>query len=98
MVLTNRSRRPIRPQRPPARAFNWAAGLEVGLFFLISGGAGAALLWFATQGEASLYSYPSSTPSGPALSSPAPATSVAQPCVNGSGGVAQAAITCIQLD
>ncbi|PZV06599.1 MAG: hypothetical protein DCF32_09475 [Leptolyngbya sp.] len=73
-------------------------GAEVGLFALISGGAGVALLWFVAQGEASPYIYPSSVTPVPALSRPAPATSVAQPCVDRSGGVAQAAIACIQVN
>ncbi|PSR16082.1 hypothetical protein C8255_19710 [filamentous cyanobacterium CCP3] len=76
----------------------WIAGAEVGLFALISGGAGVALLWFVAQGEASPYIYPNSAIPAPALSNPAPAASVARPCGDRSGGVAQVAITCIPVN
>ena len=82
MVLANRSRPSILPQRPQTRALTrWIAGIEVGLFVLISGGAGVALLWFVAQGEASPVSYPTANPS-PTLSRPAPGTAAVKPCID----------------
>jgi hypothetical protein len=56
-------------------------GLEVAVFVAISGGAGAALMWFVAQDEVSLFLRPPMTPS-PALSRPASVPSVDRVCLD----------------
>jgi len=98
MVLANRSRRSILPQRPPARALTpWIAGIEVGLFVLISGGAGVALLWFVAQGEASPASYPTANPS-PTLSRPVPGPAAAKPCIDRSVEATTTTSACLRIN
>lgn len=56
-------------------------GLEVAVFVAISGGAGAALIWFVAQDEMPLFLRPSMTPS-PALTRPAFVPGADRVCLN----------------
>lgn len=99
MVLANRSRYPSFTKYPQPRLLDReGVGLEVGLFLLISGGTGVALLWFVAQGEASSYLYPHAANPSPALSRPAPVAPAAKPCIDRGGEATTTAKTCPRMN
>lgn len=82
MVPINRFRPSPRPYRHRSASLQaWLTGLEVAVFVAISGGSGAALLWFVAQDEVSFFLRPPMT-SSPALSRPASVPAADRVCVD----------------
>ena len=98
MVLVNRSRRSIRPYCSRSTSLlAWSTGLEVAVFVVISGGAGAALLWFVAQGEVSSVLHPPIVTPSPALTRPASIPPERRVCLDRGDGGAATAQACLRL-